>query len=38
MRSACSGHGFKHSAGMGELITNMLTDEKTIVDPNIFTF
>lgn len=36
--SACSGHGFKHSAAMGELIINIISEDKTIVDPNMFAF
>ena len=26
--SACSGHGFKHSAGVGELLAEMVTDSR----------
>jgi sarcosine oxidase len=34
--SACSGHGFKHSAAMGELAINTLLQRPTIIDPFVF--
>ena len=34
--SACSGHGFKHSAAMGELAIHNLLQHPTIIDPSIF--
>ena len=30
--SPCSGHGFKHSAGIGKLLTQMVTNNELIVD------
>ena len=32
MVSACSGHGFKHSAAVGEAVCNMIIDAKQEVD------
>lgn len=34
--SACSGHGFKHSAAIGELAIYNLLQRPTIIDPSIF--
>ena len=34
--SPCSGHGFKHSAGIGKLLTQMVTDGKLMVDLSPF--
>lgn len=36
MASACSGHGFKHSAGLGEAIAQKLLDRKTDLDLSPF--
>lgn len=30
--SACSGHGFKHSAGIGEAVAQMLCDGRSEID------
>jgi sarcosine oxidase len=35
--SACSGHGFKHSAGLGDAIAELLTSGKSPVDLSRFT-
>lgn len=34
--SACSGHGFKHSPAIGEMIAHMITGESTRVDRTAF--
>lgn len=34
--SACSGHGFKHSAGLGEAIANELIGKSTSINLNAF--
>lgn len=34
--SACSGHGFKHSAAMGEFAVDMLLGRNTLCSPEIF--
>jgi len=37
MCSACSGHGFKHSAAIGESIAELVTNGKTTLDISSFT-
>ena len=34
--SACSGHGFKHSAGIGNLVAGMVTGGRSSIDPTPF--
>ncbi len=34
--SACSGHGFKHSAAVGEFVAAKLNEQRTIVDSAAF--
>lgn len=34
--SPCSGHGFKHSAAIGEVLAQMVTDGKTTIDIECF--
>lgn len=34
--SACSGHGFKHSAGIGNLVAGMVTGGRNSIDPTPF--
>jgi sarcosine oxidase len=36
--SPCSGHGFKHSAAIGESISQLVTDGKSALDTSMFTF
>lgn len=36
--SPCSGHGFKHSAAIGEVISQMVQEASTTVDINKFSF
>lgn len=36
--SACSGHGFKHSAGIGQAVAEEITGEKPFSDLSSFTF
>lgn len=36
--SPCSGHGFKHSAAIGELAIAMATDEEPLIDPEPFSW
>ncbi len=36
--SSCSGHGFKHAAGIGRLITEKIMGAPTFVDDSLFTF
>lgn len=38
LASPCSGHGFKHSAAIGEVLAEMATDTKTTIDISKFTF
>jgi sarcosine oxidase len=34
--SACSGHGFKHSAGIGNVVAGMVTDGRSAIDLSPF--
>ncbi|MEH2485485.1 N-methyl-L-tryptophan oxidase [Bradyrhizobium sp. AZCC 2230] len=34
--SACSGHGFKHSAGIGNLVAGMVANGRSSIDPTPF--
>ena len=34
--SPCSGHGFKHSAGIGKLLAQLVTDDELLLDPTPF--
>ena len=34
--SPCSGHGFKHSAGIGKLLAQWVTDDELLLDPSPF--
>jgi sarcosine oxidase len=34
--SACSGHGFKHSAALGEALAQLLTTGRSAVDLSCF--
>ncbi len=36
--SPCSGHGFKHSAGIGEVLAQLATDGKSEIDISKFSF
>jgi sarcosine oxidase len=36
--SACSGHGFKHSAAIGEILANLACDEEPAMNISAFSF
>lgn len=36
--SPCSGHGFKHSAAIGEILSEMITERKSKIDISPFSF
>lgn len=36
--SPCSGHGFKHSAAIGEILAELITEGKSMIDISAFSF